>query len=143
MINSPCLQHAERALLTLALAALLAACAASPPAPAPEELTVQRAQARWDALLADDVPTAYGYFTPAYRSGMSLTQFYRKLAALRIKWTGATVTESDCSENVCKVQIFIKYDAYGAVPGVPRFEAESSAEENWIFTDGDWFYLPD
>jgi hypothetical protein len=126
----------------LAVTALLMLGACATTGKGIEETVTQRAQARWDALLADDVETAWGYFTPGYRSGLSLSGYYRRLAAMRLKYTGARALESDCSENSCKVRISVDYSVFGAVPGVKRYDMTSNVTEDWIFTDGDWYHLP-
>lgn len=141
MKRIPELPRWSRLLPALVLAGLLGACATT--GKNAETRVGERAQARWDALLADDVETAWGYFSPGYRSGLSLSSYYRRLAAMRLRYTAARVIKSDCSEKVCKVRISVDYSVYGAVPGVDRFDTTSEVTENWIHTDGAWYFLPE
>lgn len=124
-------------------ATLLAACATTGHKPSPEQLVQERAKARWDALLDDRIEDAWGYFTPGYRTGLSLAAYHRRLAARRILYTGAEVTGSTCSETSCKVKISVDFAVMGALPGVPRMDSTSPVEEDWVFTAGDWYLLPE
>ena len=124
-------------------ASLLAACATTGNKSSPEQLVQERAQARWDALLDDRIEEAWGYFAPGYRTGLSVAAYHRRLAARRILYTGAEVTGSTCSETSCKVQITVDFAAMGALPGVPRMDSTSPVEEDWVFTAGDWYLLPE
>lgn len=134
----------RRARVTAGLLGLLlvGACATASKQP-PGEVVKARAQARWDALLQDRVDEAYAYFTPGYRSGLSLSNYYRRLAAQRFEYTGATVTGSECSEKSCKVKILVDFALSGVLPGVQRMDSRAPVEETWIFTDGDWYLLPE
>ena len=122
---------------------LLVACATTDHKSSPEQLVQERAQARWDALLADRIDDAYGYFAPGYRTGLSLADYHRRLASRRIMYTGAEVTGSTCAETNCKVQITVDFAVMGALPGVPRMDSTSPVEEDWVFTAGDWYLLPE
>jgi hypothetical protein len=51
----------------------------------PEEIVHERAQQRWDALLAGDIERAYGFITPAYRATSSL-ELYRARFGSAIQW---------------------------------------------------------
>ena len=124
-------------------ATLLAACATTDQKPSPEQHVQERAQARWDALLDDRIEEAYGYFAPGYRTGLSLADYHRRLAGRRILYTGAAVTGSTCSETNCKVQITVDFAVMSALPGVPRMDSTSPVEEDWVFTTGDWYLLPE
>lgn len=126
--------------LPLASALLLAACATT--GDSPEGAVAERAQARWDTLLAEDIEGAYAYLSPGYRSGYSLLDYYRKLGSMRVKWTDAQVKESNCSESSCKIQISVDYVAYGAVPGVQAFPSTTLVEEDWVQAGGEWYLLP-
>lgn len=124
----------------LGVSLLLSACAAAPKSP--EEAVEARATERLAAMLAEDYATDYGFLSPGYRSGVSLAQHQRDMALRKVRWTDASVARSECSGDVCKVRISIKYEVYGAVPGMSRFESLGAAEEDWIFTAGDWYLVP-
>lgn len=119
---------------------LLSACAGfGKPA---EQQVQERAQDRWDRLVAGDIEGAYAYLSPGYRSGTSLTSYQKKLLTQKVQWTGATASEGDCSEDVCNVRISINFAVYGAVPGMSQFNSKSSATESWVKTGGQWYYIP-
>ena len=127
------------ALMALA-AVVLSACAAVQESP--EDAVQARATERLAAVLEEDYATVYDYLSPGYRSGVTLAQYQRDMALRKVRWTDATVAKSECSEDVCKVRISIEYEAYGAVPGMSRFKSVGAAQEDWIFTDGDWYLVP-
>ena len=129
------------AILGVLIFSLLSACATSGSRPGEEKLE-SRAQARWDALLAGDVETAYGYFSPGYRSSVSLIDFGVDLRVRRVHWTSATYKEHSCENKTCDVKFTVGYRIVGALPGVPKFESQSVVDERWIQTDGQWWYLP-
>ena len=101
-----------------------------------------RAMGRWDALLSEDVETAYEYLSPGYRSSVSLTQYHRSLLLSKVKWTGAGYIESDCEETVCNVKISLDFTIYGALPGVKSFESKQTIEESWVLVNGSWYLVP-
>ncbi len=134
--------RALRGSLSFALAALLLAGCAGMGAKPPEEAASERARERLDHLLAGDFAAAYEYLSPGYRSGVSLNDYQRKMLSRRFQWREATVGQSECSEDVCKVRISMDFVVVGALPGVSRYETKGGGEENWIRTDGQWYYLP-
>jgi hypothetical protein len=125
-------------LLTTSL--LLSACAAVQKSP--EAAVEARASERLAAVLAEDYATDYEFLSPGYRSGVTEAQHQRSMLQRKVRWTDASVAGSECSENVCKVRISIEYEVYGAVPGMSRFKSLGAAEEDWIYTAGDWYLVP-
>lgn len=125
----------------IACAVLLAAgCASQPKLAASVE---ERAQARWDAILAQDLDTAYSLYSPGYRSATSRVDFEIALRAKRINWTSANVQESQCEGDACTVITNVKYRITAPVPGVPSWESERRIDERWVRTEGQWWYVPD
>lgn len=132
---------AVRALSVLALAALLGACAATrESAVDPVEL---RAQARWDALMSEDIDAAYAYLSPGYRSAVSRADYEISLRTRRIQWVDAEYREHSCEGQTCDVKINVKFRVVKPVPGLSEFQSRSAVDEKWIFTSGQWWYLPD
>jgi hypothetical protein len=127
-------------LLTLCAASLLfSACTTTIPK---SEMIEQRAAARWDALLGDDIEVAYSYLSPGYRSSVSYKQYYRSLLLTQVQWKGAEYTGSVCEETSCNVKILMDFTIYGAVPGVKSFESKQEVEESWVLVDGSWYFVP-
>jgi hypothetical protein len=120
---------------------LFSACATTGPE-APTGSISERVMARWNALLSGDLPAAYEFLSPAVRTSVSSLQYQRSVVAKQVRWTGADYIGESCEETVCKVQISIDYAVYGALPGVRSFEDTQVIEESWIYTDGDWYFVP-
>jgi len=130
----------RRCLSVLLLAVVAASCATAPPA---QTDIKERAQARWDAVLADDYDTAYSFYSPGYRSSHSRVDFEIYLRTRRVRWTSAEVRESSCEADVCKVVTRIGYSVAGAVPGVPVWKSKQNVPETWVRTEGQWWFLPE
>lgn len=120
---------------------LLAACAASPAAR--DELLQQRAQARWDALLAGDFAAAYEYFSPGYRSGKSVADFEIDIRSRRVQYVSAAYQQHACDETACTVKMLVGYRVVRPVAGVPEWNSTSLVEERWINSGGSWWFLPE
>ncbi|HMB40230.1 MAG TPA: hypothetical protein VKO85_14215, partial [Wenzhouxiangellaceae bacterium] len=73
--------------LILGMAFLLAAC--SEPPRAPEEIVAERAQARWDAVIAGDPESSYEYQTPGYREKTSVMDHVIRYSRRQITWLAA------------------------------------------------------
>ena len=133
-------RHGCRALATLAVVGL-AACATPatvPPAPVastPEARQAQvgeRSQARWVALIKDDMDTAYGFLSPGSRQVTSLDNF--KAKTRRGAFREAKVESVTCEEDVCKARVLLTYD-HRQMKGIT-----TPVSEAWIFEGGQaWF----
>lgn len=119
---------------SLVLASMLAACGAAPgkkEAP-PEELVRARAQERWSALIAGDVPKVYGYMSPAAREALSLEAFRD---SIRLGFfQKADVVKVECQPEVCDVQLQVTYVYRGSSIVTP-------VRESWIRSDGGWWHV--
>lgn len=127
-------------LILIATLFLISACAATRPA---EQVTGERAMARWNALLADDVSGAYQYLSPGYRSSVSEKNYQRALLLKKVRWNDAKYIESNCEETTCKVKISLNYTVFGAVPGLKSFDGTQTIEESWVLVDSNWYLVPD
>ena len=134
--NLPRVIAASLCLLTLV------ACATTSPA-ARDKLIEQRAQARWDALLARDYATAYGYLSPGYRSATSVTDFEIEVRSRRVLYQSAEYREHSCEGASCTVRMMIGYKVVRPVAGLSEWKSSSLIEERWILTDGQWWFLPE
>ena len=129
------------ALLTLlAASVLLSACAMTPASD--DERVVERAQQRWDAVIAGDLETAYEFFSPGYRSTHSLIDFGVAERMRRVKRNSAEYVEHTCEESRCLVKFRVGFTVYQPVPGMPKYDSKSMVEDTWIKTNGEWWYLP-
>jgi hypothetical protein len=106
------------------------------------EAIPERAQARWDALISGDYAAAYAFTTPGYRSSNSLTDFEIEVRSRRIQYIGAEYREHRCEDAVCTVKISVDYRVVRPVTGVPEWKSSSVVEDRWIYSAGEWWFLP-
>ena len=135
-----CMMFRRRRIVGVALSAcalsLLTACAGVSPG-TPEDAVRARAQARWNALLAGDLPKAYQFLTPASRALMSL-ESYRARFGGRAVWRSAEPHKVVCDPaDRCVVTIKVTYR-----PVPPRGSMdviETSVDEVWLLESGQWW----
>jgi len=131
-----------RVLTTFALAAL-AGCATAPdgggstPVPATPEakqaLVAARAQARWDAMIKDDMATAYGYMSPGSRDAYSLEKF--KANTRRGAFREVRIEITTCEGDLCMVDLKLTYDH-------PKMkQITTPMREAWIIDGGQAWYV--
>ena len=118
---------------------LLSACAASM---SKESRVEERATARWEALLSEDLAGAYEYLSPGYRSSVSSLQYQRAILIKPVKWTSAKLKEVQCEETTCTVKLAIGFTVYGALPGVRSYAGTSDVDESWVLVSGNWYLVP-
>jgi len=130
--------------LGLALAAVftLAACATTGQKSSAKDPVVERAEGRWAALLADDLETAYSFYSPDYRSTTSLIDFGVSMRLRKVTWTGATYREHQCEDDRCTVIFVTDYRVRKPVPGLDEYNGKSEDRETWVKTGGEWWYVP-
>jgi hypothetical protein len=125
-----------------AIVALLAGGCATLPfggfsADSPKEEKVaavrERAEARWNALVQDDIPAAYRYLSPTTRDVLSLDQYRAKVA--RRTFREAKVDTVECEAELCKVKIKLTFDR-------PRMKGMIvPLEETWIIERGQFWFV--
>ena len=111
---------------------MVAACATVPP-PSGDVIVRERAQARWNALVAGDVKKAYEYFSPGSRATMSVSDFEK---SIRIGfWKAVKVDKVECATaDRCDVHVTIDYDHRGTRITTPH-------RETWVRDGADWWFL--
>jgi hypothetical protein len=105
-----------------------------------DETISARALQRWQHLIKGEFDVAYGYLSPSYRSGVTLSQYRSALKAGL--WKSAKVVTIRCSGlDVCQVAIDVGISYYhrtsGEVTSTQRFS------ENWRRDGEGWWYVPD
>ena len=108
-----------------------------------EQMVIQRADDRWQSLIAWDMEKAYGYLSPGPRERMPLSVYMKKNAVAPMEYTGAVVKNTQCENQVCTLKVQISYLYQGSVSAARGQEMSSTITENWIMADGNWFYVPD
>ena len=122
---------------------LLSACASKVPVTESTEFSIaDRAQDRWEALLAGDFETAWGYYSPGFRSTTSIDELAFLMRSRRVRWTSAQYQEHSCLENSCTVIFDMGFTVERPVPGLDQWNGSDIVEEKWVKTDGQWWFLP-
>ena len=129
------------ALITGLAVLLLGGCALNPASQ--EQRVVDRAQARWDAIVAGDLETAYTLYSPGYRSAMSVIDFAVELRTRRVAYTSAEYVSHECEEARCKIKFLVGFRVPAPVPGMTVFDSTQQLEDSWVRTNGEWWYLPE
>ena len=127
-------------LIAIAATALLAACSDNRP---PEEIVAERAQARLDALVAQDFETARRYYTPGFRERVGLNAYLRSQSGRPFRWTDAEISSVVCEEERCRVKVVISFEIPSAPNQLSGFRSRQGIEEIWLFIDGQWWYSSD
>ena len=122
------------------VAIMLGGCASSPKSD--DDIVIERAQARWDALVSGDLETAYTYLSPGYRSSHSLIDYGVTQRVRKVQYASATYRKHTCEASRCLVTFSVGFKVYNPVPGAGVYESSSAIEDTWIKTDGQWWYLP-
>lgn len=129
--------RAARLALLLGVAGVLAACASTPATP--EDAVRERAQARWDALLAGQWEKAYGYLSPASRAIVSFEAWRANLARATV-WKRAQVHAVSCEVlDRCKTTVIVYHQPL--VMGGRMGTIDSAVDEVWVLDEGRWWML--
>lgn len=119
------------------LASLVLAACANMPGDTPEQQVRTRATARWQALAAGDIASAYTYGTAGYKAVVTSDAYRRSVA--NGSWYGAEVLDVTCPEQtkcVAKVRIDFKY--LGRKGGE---KISTHTDETWLLEDGQWWFF--
>jgi hypothetical protein len=129
-----------KTLIIVAVAVLgLAGCAVTPPVA--EQSVEERAQARWDLLLANDAIGAYEYYTPGYRQMVTRTEYAQDRGRRPIRIREARVKGAECQEtDRCTVTTTITYSVPGGPTGINQMRMTRDIEEQWLRLEGQWWY---
>lgn len=127
--------------VALILSLMLAGCADFGASNAdPGAALVERADARWQALIAGDFAKAYGYETPAYREAHTQRMFMSRFGGA-VAWTAAKTMEVKLDESgeAATVRVMISYQTMDAWGGV--MEGHRPVDERWVRTGGEWWHI--
>jgi hypothetical protein len=116
---------------------LAAGCATlGPGSRTAEQIVLERAQARLDALLERDWARAYPYLTPSYRAIVPRQRYGNQFQG-PIQWEEAKAKSAKCEEKRCVVEVEI--GARLLLPGHTDRVTSSQFEEIWVLEEGQWF----
>lgn len=116
---------------------MLSGCASTQEVPVDSATQVrERAEQRWQHLLAGRLDEAYAYLSPGSRERVSAA-FYKGSLKPGM-WRGAKITGAECAAEVCKVQVDLNYEYMR--PGV-KYESVRNLDETWVKEGGQWWYL--
>ena len=118
----------------------LTACATSPESAG--DTIEKRAQDRWDALLAGDYETAYSFYSPGFRSTTPMIDLAIRIRSQRVQWVSAEYKDHVCDESVCTVNFLVGFKVVKPVRGMKEWENSTLVDEQWIKTEGQWWYMP-
>jgi hypothetical protein len=123
--------------LAAAVAILAAGCSTVGGGSAAEKIVLERAQARWNAMVERDWNTAYPYLVPAYRAVVPLKRYGNQFTG-PIQWETAKATEATCEERRCTVKVEIAFRMM--LPGHMDRLSTTFVEEVWVLEqDGQWY----
>jgi len=135
-------RHACRVAATLGLIAL-AGCASPPPkevaAPAPataeakQALVAKRAASRWDAMIKDDLDTAYTFMSPGSRDATPLDKY--KANSRRGAFREGRIDSVVCDGDACQVRVYVTYD-HPKMKGIT-----TPVVESWRIDGGQAWYV--
>ena len=126
---------AARLTYAFTAATLAVGCASLSPAK-PEEVVQQRAQARWQAMIAGEWDKAYSYMTPSFRAVVDQKRYPSRFGG-SVSWLAAEVVNVTCEEQRCTVRMKVTFrPVVGMRPGGV---ASTGFDETWIFEDGQWW----
>jgi len=114
---------------------MIAAC--SDPA-TPEQQVAERALERWQAIIDNDLESAYAFLSPAYRQAVPLTMYQGRLGQ-NVAWRDAEVKSVSCATDACDVALQISY-RYN-MPNFEKLENSRLFKEKWIRIEDDWWYF--
>ncbi|MGN6520640.1 MAG: hypothetical protein ACTHK2_14570 [Dokdonella sp.] len=126
--------------------ALLAACALVALAGCTDKANPdnvdRRAVERWNFLAAHEAEKAYDYLTPGFRATQTREAYAAAMNNRPVQWKGGKFKEKTCEAERCKVQIDVTYSVAAPGMGGRMMESTSTQSETWIYSQGDWYFLP-
>lgn len=111
-----------------------------PPLTPEAEAVRQRAQERWDALLANDFERAWTYLEPAVREGIKQRDYKNRFGAAA-EWVSVEARNVKCITARCAV--LVRMTTRVAMPTPTKsatMEITNHFEEEWVQEEGQWWH---
>ena len=131
----------SKAVAALTIATLLLGLAGCTDKASPDNLD-RRSVERWNYLIAHEAEKAYDYLTPGFRATQTREVYASQMNTRPVQWKSARFDGKQCEAQRCTVRVEVAYSL--VIPGMGGKPAEASSiqQETWIFTNGDWYFLP-
>ncbi len=101
-------------------------------ATAADKIVMQRAQQRWDSILAGELNQAYAFISPSGRAKLQAQDYRNRVNTGHFR--KAKVQEASCQADSCEVKVLLDY----VVGGLPLNQTLS---EIWILDEGSWWFV--
>lgn len=102
---------------------------------------IERAEARWNALIKGDIEKAYTFTTPDYRAVVSAQQYRGKYGRVADWRVARVVNVSYDVPTVAAVSVEVTYRVGIPGAGGELIETQKSISEKWIYKDREWWYI--
>lgn len=109
----------------------------------PQEAVKLRAIKRWELLIDKRYEEAYDMLSPGYREVRSLEDYVKIMRGRPVQWTRVHFQDATCETDSCKVNIEVNAQLEMPVMRVGTVDTLSVVTENWIFSDGEWYLVPE
>jgi len=101
-----------------------------------------RSALRWNLIIDGKPEQAYDYLTPGYRMTRERGDYANRISNRPVKWTKVSYVDHDCgSADACSVKLNIDFKIN--MPQVGEVESTDVLIEQWVKSDGQWYFLPD
>ena len=132
---------ALRAATLLGLLLLLGACATMTKK---EDVSVvdKRAVERWNLLIAGKAEKSYDYLSPGYQKTQSRENYAAQMNNRPVHWKKVSFLNKDCSEDVCHVRLLVDFTVNVSIGMGREASSVDVVKEDWLNTDGHWYFLP-
>ena len=103
----------------------------------------RRAVERWDAIIAGDFSSAFGFFSPGMRKIVPFEYYRSKAEGAVTDWVKARVESVACEFDVCALAVRVTFVYKGGLDLMKDQTSSSLIREKWLFSDGEWWLVPD
>lgn len=108
----------------------------------PEAPLPLRASKRWSLIIGGNLELAYDFLSPAYRANQERKDYVNQMRSRPVTWVSADFVDQKCpSETACSANMRIEYKL--TMPGSEAVESVNMATEQWVKSDGQWYFSPE
>jgi len=120
-------------MLTACATVMTGGVTAESPLEVKQKVALERANARWQALMKGDAETSYSFFSSGSKAIGSL-EFYKARARLS-GFRAVDMHSAVCEAEICKVKLTVTLD-HRLMKGIPL-----DVEESWVLENGQYWYV--